>query len=219
MNRKSIFYHSGATYDLDTVVKHASILYKDISLVGFSLGANLTLKYLGEKTPPQTVKRAVAISVPLDLDSCARQLSTPRGRIYERRFLGNLLKKVSEKAQKMPESIDLTSVKKVKTLRDFDDHFTAPLHGFEDASHYYTECSSRYFLEGIRTPTLIINALNDPLLTPECSDPQLAMGLKWVHLETTSHGGHVGFATVGGTYWSEQRAVSFCANPATNLAE
>lgn len=212
MNRTARYYHSGATDDLDLVVNVAAAQYQDITLLGFSLGGNLTLKYLGEAARDEKIKRAVAISTPLDLDAGSDNLMKLKNRLYERRFLNNLRKKIIEKADAMPNKIDRSLLKKVKTLRDFDEYYTAPLHGFKNAADYYARCSSKFFLKGIQVPTLILNALNDPLLTGESLDPQVVNGLKNIYFETTDHGGHVGFVekSKAGVYWSEKRALKFC---------
>lgn len=212
MNRLVRFYHSGATEDLDAVIQRALPDYDHIVLIGFSLGGNMTLKYVGEKIRDKRIKCAVAISTPLDLSAGADNLNTSRGRIYELRFLRTLKRKVIEKAQKMPGKIDTSVLGKVKTIRQFDDYFTSKLHGYEDADDYYRKCSSKNFLSGIQIPTLILNSKNDPFLTPESLDHDLTRELPNVHLETTTHGGHVGFITLNqnNVYWSEQRALEFC---------
>lgn len=212
MNLTKRYYHSGATEDLDHVVQEVLPLYDDITLIGFSLGGNLTLKYLGETQRDAKIKRAVVISAPLDLAAGAENLKTLKGYIYEKRFLGNLKRKVMEKSIHLPEDIDKSLLKMVRSLKDFDDYYTAPLHGFKDAADYYTQCSSRHFLKDIKIPTLIVNALNDPILSKESFDHSLTKDLKNVFLETTTHGGHVGFILFNGDgyYWSEKRALEFC---------
>jgi predicted alpha/beta-fold hydrolase len=147
-NRKPIFYHSGATYDLELVVKHAESLYEEISLIGFSLGGNLTLKYLGEIGGKQTkIKNAVAISVPMDLGNSCDKISSGTNLIYSNRFLTTLKSKVIRKAGIFPQEFDLRKLDQIKTLRDFDDLITGPLHGFSDAEEYYRVNSSLQFLE------------------------------------------------------------------------
>ncbi len=211
MNWTSKFYHSGATYDLDLVVRHAVPKYDEIYLVGFSLGGNLTLKYLGESERSKKIKKAVAVSAPLDLDKGVDNLLSRRGYIYQKRFVNNLTQKVKRKHELNPDQVSLTHLSKIKNVRDFDDYYTAPLHGYEDATDYYHKCSSRYFLSGIQVPTLILNAINDPILSPESLDHQLTKDLPNVTLETSKFGGHVGFARFDQEcYWSESRAVSFC---------
>lgn len=214
LNIQPYFYHSGATNDLAVVVDRFKDQYDDITLIGFSLGGNLTLKYLGETTRPKQVKRAVVFSVPLDLSGGSDTLSSPNCFVYERRFLSRLSDKIRRKAEIMPDKLDASLLSKVKTVRDFDDYYTGPLHGYKDAEDYYQQCSSMYFLEGIKVPTLIVNALNDPFLSKESLDHGLATHLKNVSLETTSTGGHVGFTRINkqGIYWSESRALNFCRN-------
>lgn len=211
MNRLVRFYHSGATDDLDAVVSRASKEYSHMALVGFSLGGNMTLKYLGEQSRTSIIKCAVVVSTPLDLAKGADNLSTTRAKVYERRFLRTLRRKVRDKARAMP-GLDISELTKVKTIRDFDDYFTSKLHGYKDAADYYQKCSSKFFLKGISVPTLILNAKNDPFLTPESLDHELTKNLPLVHLETTTHGGHVGFVTTkqNNVYWSEARALEFC---------
>ena len=212
LNRKAIFYHSGATYDLDTIIQHASGKYSEISLVGFSLGGNLTLKYLGEKrerTPK--IKKGVAISVPLDLGSSCDQISRTAFGLYTKRFLKTLRQKVEKKARLFPAEFDLTKFSTIQTLRDFDDTFTGPLHGFADAEEYYRTNSSLQFLSDISIPTLVLNAKNDPFLSPSCYPIELANKLDQVYFEFPRHGGHVGFMSADSNkrLYSETRAVEF----------
>ncbi|MFZ9234891.1 MAG: YheT family hydrolase [Algoriphagus sp.] len=212
LNRKAIFYHSGATYDLDTIIQFASPKYAEIFLIGFSLGGNLTLKYLGEKrerTPK--IKKGVAISVPLDLGSSCDQISRIAFGFYTQRFLKTLRQKVKKKAKRFPNEFDLTKFSTIQTLRDFDDTFTGPLHGFSDAEEYYQTNSSLKFLSGISIPTLVLNAKNDPFLSPSCYPIELANKLDQVFFEFPRHGGHVGFMSADSNkrLYSETRAVEF----------
>ncbi|MDR7131097.1 putative alpha/beta-fold hydrolase [Algoriphagus sp. 4150] len=212
MNKKLIFYHSGATYDLDLVVKHSYDAYEEINLVGFSLGGNLTLKYLGEKgNSLPKIHRGVVISVPLHLASSSKKISATSNTLYSKRFLRSLKKKVIDKSAAHPGQIPLETLRNIKTLTDFDDFFTGPLHGFSDAEEYYEVNSSLYFLDQVKVPTLVLNALNDPFLSEKCFPRHLANSLDMVHFEFPNHGGHVGFspATSQKNYYSEQRAVEF----------
>ncbi|WP_258104478.1 YheT family hydrolase [Marinoscillum sp. MHG1-6] len=212
MNSKPILYHSGATYDLDTVVSEGLKSYEDITLVGFSLGGNLTLKYLGERDLDPRIKRAAVISVPVDLGSSSDVISAPQNFIYEQRFLTNLKQKVRRKERKIPGSMPMGDLKKVKTLRDFDEYFTAPIHGFKGATDYYNQNSSIHFLKDIKIPTLILNAKNDPLVSEKSSDESLASLNQNITLLTPDQGGHVGFSQgLSGPYWSEEIAVKFCS--------
>lgn len=212
MNNQVIFYHSGATYDLDEVVQHAAKDYDEIYLVGFSLGGNLTLKYLGEKknTIPK-IKKAVTISVPLHLGSSSEKISSGGNILYSKRFLKTLKEKVIRKSEAHPGKISLQALSTIKTLADFDDCFTGPLHGFADAQEYYEANSSIFFLEHIKVPTLILNALNDPFLSENCFPKKLADQLDLVYFEYPKYGGHVGFSPAysNQSFYSEQRAIEF----------
>jgi uncharacterized protein len=212
MNRQLRFYHSGATDDLHTVIEHVSKKgYHEINLVGFSLGGNVTLKYAGEqRVLPAPVKRAIAFSVPMDLHTSCEKISEPANRIYANRFLKSLKEKIIRKASSRKE-IDVNGIEAINTLIAFDDRYTAPLHGYDNARHYYQQCSSVHFVEHIKIPTLIVNAKNDPFLSPGCYPHELLKNHPFVQFESPQKGGHVGFAqfSKSGLYWSEERAVRF----------
>jgi len=213
MNKTLRFYHSGATDDLATVIEHAQSLcqYKEIYLVGFSLGGNLTLKYLGEKRlRPGLLKKVVTFSVPLDLHTSSVKISQPSNWIYSQRFLKSLRKKVQDKSR-IISGLDIRGLEKIKTLHEFDDHFTGPIHGFKDALDYYHQCSAVRFIKDITIPTLVISAANDPFLSPECYPYELVRDHSYVLFESPAYGGHVGFTQFNttGLYWSEQQAINF----------
>jgi predicted alpha/beta-fold hydrolase len=217
LNRALRFYHSGATDDLDFIIRQANQRgANQISLAGFSLGGNLTLKWLGEQgeNPPQFIRKAVAFSVPLHLSSSSRKLARRENRIYTHRFLQTLIKKVTEKSALYPHDITAGMLANIKSLKDFDDVITGPLHGFKDAEDYYEQNSSLYFLEKIRIPVLIVNAQNDPFLTEECIPFTLAESLDFVYLEAPKYGGHCGFypKNYQGVTWSEKRAAEWFKN-------
>jgi hypothetical protein len=140
MNRHLRFYHSGATEDLHRVVDIAaqSGKYDEIALIGFSMGGNLSLVYLGERKSPANlmVKKAVVYSVPCDLSASAEQLAQPQNRIYMSRFLKELKAKMLAKEKLFPDLLDLTGYEDIKNFRQFDDRYTAPIHGFRNADHY-----------------------------------------------------------------------------------
>jgi len=210
MNHLPRFYHGGATDDLETVVNHALGTYAELYLVGFSMGGNITLKYLGEKPRPVAIHKAAVFSVPLDLHSSCMKISQPENRIYARRFLKSLKLKITTKAALMP-GFDTTGIDAIKTLQAFDDRYTAPLHGFANAVAYYKNSSSLYYLEGIDRPVLIVNAQNDPFLSAACYPVEQLRGHSHILFETPPRGGHVGFAQFhkNGLYWSESRALDF----------
>ncbi|MDN5202972.1 alpha/beta fold hydrolase [Fulvivirgaceae bacterium BMA10] len=215
MNKQKRFYHSGATDDLEVIIKHVSdqSYYDTIILVGFSLGGNITLKYLGEKgeNVPKAIQRAIAFSVPLNLHTSCIKISEPSNFLYSRRFLNNLKSKVIIKSRLMPTEFKINGLKKIKTIREFDEHYTAPLHGFQNALHYYESCSSINFLKGITIPSLIVNAENDPFLSLDCYPEDELRSHPCVYFEKPKKGGHVGFSSGSdnGAYWSELRAVEF----------
>lgn len=212
MNKTLRFYHSGATDDLLFVIQHAIKKgYESIFLVGFSLGGNLTLKYVGEMGDqlPWQIKKAVAFSVPLHLHSSCLQISRPSNFIYANRFLKSLKNKILVKAPSQPK-LSVKGLSEIKTLIAFDNEYTAPLHGYKDALDYYEQCSSLYFLNKITIPTLIVNAKNDPFLSDHCY-PTADKLAPSVCFETPHEGGHVGFSRFDGNglYWSELRALDF----------
>ena len=213
-NRQLRFYHAGDTGDLAAVISHAlsSQTYEAVVLVGFSLGGNLVLKYLGERReelPPPILKAAV-FSVPCDLRAGAKEVDKWRNGIYRRRFLRTLRGKVREKAGLMPGLLSTAGLDGIRSLRCFDERYTAPLHGFGSAEDYWRRSSSVHFLEGIRVPTLIVNARNDPLLGERCYPVEEVKDQPFLRLKIPRQGGHVGFPG-GGPLWSERLAVSFFA--------
>lgn len=211
-NRNLRFYHSGATEDLDFVIQQAVARgVKDIYLAGFSLGGNLSLKWLGEnaKKASQFVRKAVAFSVPLHLSSSSQQLTRRENRLYTHRFLQTLLEKVTEKSARYPMDITPSMLTSIRSLFDFDNVITGPLHGFKDAEDYYERNSSLYFLANIQVPTLIVNAKNDPFLSQECLPEQIDSD--FVRIELPDSGGHCGFypRNYRGQTWAEQRAAAW----------
>lgn len=215
INRQLRAYHSGATDDLAIVHRHITRTqaYHSIGFVGFSLGGNLVLKYLGENSLSLAPDRhwAAAVSVPCDLKASARQLDRAVNQIYNWRFLRTLVRKARWKAVWYPGRIDTQRLKTVASLKAFDDLYTAPVHGFLDAEDYWRRCSALGFLEDIRIPTLLINALNDPFLGRACFPYTAARRNSMLFLETPHSGGHVGFLpyALRGPFWHETRVVQF----------
>ena len=215
MNKTARFYHSGATEDLDLVVQNAlSKDYDQIHLFGFSLGGNLTLKYLGESGADLNAKirNALVFSVPMDLRACSLSIIQPENKVYMHRFLNTLRPKVNAKAAFFPDRINVNDQKHVRTLYDFDHVFTAPLHGFNGADHYYEQCSSKFFIKDIAIPTMVINAKNDPIVPFQSLPLDELRSHTKVCLVATKDGGHCGFrpaSVKNGVYWSEERALQF----------
>jgi predicted alpha/beta-fold hydrolase len=209
MNRALRMYHSGATDDLSSVVTYAQNYYKRIFLIGFSLGGNLTLKYLGEQGAEAPVERAVTYSVPLDLHDGVTYLDQGFNRLYALRFLKSLKKKVLAKHYQYPRDIDITSLDEIETVYDFDDTYTSWIHGFHGAPDYYYHCSSIRFVENIKIPTLIVNAANDTMIGKIATSEQPFPNHDTVDFMLTRYGGHCGFGMFEKTYWSEIVALNY----------
>ncbi len=214
MNRAPGMYHSGETGDLRLTVEYClKAGYRRVLLAGFSMGGNQTLKYLGEepdRVPPE-VAGAVVFSVPCDLNGSARKLAHPQNAVYMRYFMQSLREKVRLKHMAYPDLYPLRGLESICSFKEFDGRYTAPVHGFASAEDYWQRSSSLPFLSAIRVPTLLVNAWDDPFLSPECYPEDVARGSRFLTLETPECGGHVGFVSPFGerAYWSEQRAALF----------
>ncbi|MDE3743131.1 YheT family hydrolase [Maribacter polysaccharolyticus] len=205
-------YHSGATEDLDAVLQHILTLdqYDGLYLMGFSLGGNLSLKFIGEERDlPKALKAVVAVSAPCDLYSSLKQLLLPINYLYALRFKEHLVAKLRIKQQLFPSKISDSDIANIKTLKDFDDIYTSAAHGFEDAMDYYKKCSCLQFLPKIKVPALIINAANDSFLGKACYPHKEAEENESVFLEVPVSGGHVGFYGRRNTTYTEKRALKF----------
>jgi uncharacterized protein len=221
LNRSDRSYHSGETSDLAFVVDQLGLEHRESSLgiVGVSLGGNVLLKYLGERgdNAPSIVRGAVAVSVPFDLAASADNINQGFSRVYQEFFLQSLRRKAAAKALRSGLPILAERARATRTLREFDDVITAPLHGFSDANDYYNRCSSIHSLGEIRIKTLLISAADDPFLPPEVlkSVQTLAEENHALELDFLPWGGHVGF--VAGTnplrpdYYMERRVGEFLA--------
>lgn len=217
MNKTLRFYHSGATEDLQRVLTHAHALgYGAIHLVGFSMGGNLSLLYAGRKGRdiPAYVKSVCAFSVPCDLAASAECLAKPKNTIFMWRFLKDLRVKIEAKALDFPGQVNTEGYEAIKTFQQFDDRYTAPIHGFKDAQDYWTKSSCKPELNNIKIPALLVNAKNDPFLPVECFPYEQARASSWLTLEVPESGGHVGFIQLNRKheYWMEQRAIQFIQN-------
>jgi predicted alpha/beta-fold hydrolase len=214
-NRLLRSYHSGATEDLAAVVEHVlrDGRYRRVALIGFSLGGNIALKYAGDlgAAIDARVDRAVAFSVPCDLASSSQALESWANRIYMGRFMVNLRTKIRAKMRLFPGELDDAGLDAMRTFREFDGAYTAPLHGYRDAEDYWARASSKPVLDRITIPALLVNAWNDPFLPPECFPVEAARASEHFYFEAPRQGGHIGFSSFNarGEYWSETRAVEF----------
>ncbi len=193
------------------------MITQKLALVGFSLGGNVILKYVGEQGSnirPE-ITRAATFSVPCDLASSSIRLAEITNRLYLIRFMKMLREKIRIKKQLMPDKIDDSGLDGIRTFAQFDERYTAPLHGFKGAQDYWEKSSSRQFLRGITIPTLLVTSADDPFLGPSCYPFDEAAASPCFFLETPRYGGHVGFVAFNPEreYWSEQRAVAFLNAP------
>ncbi len=210
-NRLDRSYHSGETGDLAIVVQHAArVTGKPVfAMIGYSLGANALLKWLGEEVGQAPLQRAVAVSVPFQLGDAARKLSTGFSRFYQSHLLERLRRNFRRKFRQRASPLQV-DVDRLRDFYSFDDQVTAPLHGFDSADDYYMQSSSRQYLKNIRCETLILHAQDDPFMYEE-SIPSNEELSPQVTLELSKHGGHVGF--ISGKWlprrWLESRIIRF----------
>jgi predicted alpha/beta-fold hydrolase len=221
MNRTRRFYHSGETTDTEFILGRITREFptSPLALAGVSLGGNVLLKFLGEKGPellPQ-LKAAAAISVPFDLSRSSRRINQGLSRLYQRFFLGSLRRKAQQKAARFPDLAPAARIAGLRTLEDFDNVITGPLHGFRNAQDYYERSSSLPWLTRIRIDTLLLSAVDDPMLPPEVLHEvrEAARRNPALHLEFVRRGGHAGF--IAGSvpwrpfYYAEYRVGEFFA--------
>lgn len=213
-NRLARAYHSGDTGDIDFLVRTLKAREPNTPLaaMGYSLGGNALLKWLSELNDRAPVECAVAVSVPFLLQESTAQLNHGIARLYQWHLLKSLKHSALRKAAKFTPPVSVEEIRRIKTFYEFDDRITAPLHGFDGAMNYYISSSSRQYLKKIRTPTLIIHAMDDPFMhaqvIPGASELSAA-----IELDLHRHGGHVGF--VAGylpwkaRYWLDERAVNW----------
>ncbi len=194
-NRLPRAYHSGDTGDIDTLLTTLREREPGVSMaaIGFSLGGNALLKYLGERAAAQPLAAAVAVSVPFDLAACAERINRGFSRVYQRWLIDRMKRSTHARARRVGGlPVDLTMLKRVRTFREFDDCVTAPLHGFDGVDDYYARASSAPWLRHIVIPTLLIQALDDPFVGPEPVPGPADVGPR-TEQAISPHGGHVGF--------------------------
>ena len=221
MNRTRRFYHSGETTDTAFVLERISREFPDspLALAGVSLGGNVLLKFLGERGDdlPSQLKAAVAISVPFDLSRSAKRINRGLSRLYQRFFLTSLRRKAQEKTARFPDLAPAARIAGLRTLEDFDELITGPLHGFRNAQDYYERSSSLGWLKRIRLNTLLLSAVDDPMLPREVLEEVRVVARQnpALHLEFVERGGHAGF--IAGSlpwrpfYYAEYRVGEFLA--------
>lgn len=217
LNRRTRAYHSGETLDALHVLNLLNERYPNLqkTAIGFSLGANMLLKLLGENPQQHVLKSAISVSPPMRLNECAKSIDKGFSRFYQNHLMKSMKATLRAKLAKLDYSnhphLTEEKVADLISFRDFDQHVTAPLHGFKDADDYYQKCSAIGFLKHIQTPTLILHAADDPFMNerviPDNSDLSAA-----IRYEVSDRGGHVGF--LQGTpfkpqIWLHQRVQAF----------
>lgn len=225
LNRLPKGYHSGDTSDLQEFVTHlkAREPHTPLMAIGYSMGGNVLLKWLGEVGDDCPLMSAVAVSVPFELHVASHRIRQGLSSRYQEYFLKPLRDKLLMKIQEHHLAIDPNAVRAVQSIFDFDENFTAPLHGFKDAMDYYVKCSSRYYMHSIKVPTLVIHAKDDPFMS-EALIPSHDEVSPYVKLEIYDRGGHVGFVSgwnpFNPQYWLEKRIpayfdeqLRFCRKP------
>lgn len=209
-NRLPRSYHSGDTADIQFCIDHLHIRYANNPLfaLGYSLGGNALLKYLGEQQTTTPLQAAIAVSVPFELNRGADKLNQGFSKFYQWYLVGKLRDKMRQKFKQQTASIDISNLDSYRDFWQFDHCVTAPLHGFESAKEYYRLSSSRQYLNHIKIPTLLIHAQDDPFL-PIDAIPTPHDLSNTVQLELCKHGGHVGFISGSNPFkpkfWLEQR--------------
>jgi len=202
-NRLPISYHSGFTQDLEyfTGLLQGREPGAPLAAVGYSLGGNVLLKWLGESANSNRLRTAVAVSVPFDLAICSAAIERGVARLYMWELMARMRRSAKRKFSRIPCPFPLPDIDRLRTFRQFDDALTAPLHGYKDADDYYTRCSSRPFLKRIQVPTLVLHSKDDPFMT-DAAVPRPDELSVTVQFELSERGGHVGF--VDGSLWKPE---------------
>ncbi|PHI21122.1 alpha/beta hydrolase [Lewinellaceae bacterium SD302] len=212
MNLTQKLYSHGQSEDLATVVNHAAGDYEQIILIGYSMGGNLTLKYLGTMAgkQPAAISHGIAFSSPCHIQHSVAALEYPGNWLYKRKFFRSLSAKMRAKEAQFPGLMDLSKLDQVKSWRDFDAWFSAPLNGFSGPDEFYRYASAANFMGETKVPVLLVNALNDPIIPRACTPHELK-NYRMITIEEPRRGGHVGFHLRRNKLWSwmEERAERF----------
>lgn len=216
-HEENSYYHSGLTDDLREIINHVlkTTDYESIFIVGYSMGGNVALKYLGEESVKlnSRIKKTVAISTPVDLLSSSYKLASSNGYVYTQVFLKTIREKIKNQTPSIKKlGFNVDQLINCKNLREFDNAFTAPFHGFKNGDDYYKKSSSLHYLNGINIPTLMINAKDDPFLGGSCYPDKKLINNQNLTVLYPNYGGHVGFYTPNSKnlFWNEKKILEFC---------
>jgi len=213
-------YNAGLSDDIKKVIKYSieTLNYKNVFAAGYSLGANMVLKMAGEYSSdyPEQLKGVVAVSPPLDLLECSYEIILPRNVLYDNHYRKRLIKTYKNKKRFYSDTVDLSLIKKIRTLKDFDNYITGPSFGYKDAEEYYQENSSLKFLPTVQVNTLIIQAKDDPIIPYNSTEQALKIDNPNITYLITEYGGHVGFTNSFSAskndldrHWAENRIVEY----------
>ncbi|MGO9433463.1 MAG: YheT family hydrolase [Terracidiphilus sp.] len=209
-------YHAGRSEDVAAVMAELARthLIRSFALVGYSMGGNLVLKLAGELggAPPAYLKAVVGVSPLMDLDASAAALHEPQNRLYESRFLGDLIKHIRHMAELYPDLYTADSLDKIRTMRQFDDQIVARYGGFTDADDYHRSVASSNWVQDITVPTLILHALDDPFIRMTAETRAKLRANSRVRLVETRHGGHCAFLSPDHGdegFWAERTLLDF----------
>jgi hypothetical protein len=219
-------FHSGLTADVRHVVTELATVdaMAAIAVAGYSLGGNLALKLAGEygDNPPPALRAVAAVSPILEISPCVRALERPENILYQWNFVRDLKRRMRRKDRVFPGRFDLSKLRSIRTVRAFDEAYTAPHFGFADAEDYYHRASAMRVIDRVRVPALVIAAEDDPFVpAAPFRDPSVAEN-PWITVRLSAHGGHCGFVAAPQAdddgYWSERQIVSFVLTPVTRAA-
>jgi uncharacterized protein len=212
MNRQLRLYNHGEIGDMSQIIHHAAQQadYQEIILIGFSMGGNISLKYAALNKHP-LVSKVIVFSAPLDMRSSIAVLDEPSNFLYKKNFINKLSPKIQYKALHYPKYLDMNAFKGQKSIVAQAEAFFVNINGYRNMEDFYEKGSAVNFISRLQIPTLIVQAQNDPILTPACSPMQIAENNHFIHLETPKYGGHVGFTHAQDKEhtWSEHRALEF----------
>lgn len=211
MNKLPQLYHHGSVDDLEYVVQHVlNRGFDEVYLMGFSLGGAQILNYLGQKPVHHRIKAAVAVSTPVDLKSSADKIEKGFSRVYLNRFMKRLKTKILAKANEFPDLLNREQILQIRNFDELAKSFLVPAHGFKSPEDFYRKASPITYFDYLRTPVLVLNAMDDPIIGDLGFPIQHAKNSDYLFLETPKYGGHCGFLLARSHYtFSEVRALEF----------